>query len=70
MFKGVRYSKYRHVFGKPNRKEKCYDGVSISKNAHETNFCCVNPKYVAIVTESAGGGAFVVIPIKRVSLFL
>ncbi|XP_072020536.1 coronin-2B-like isoform X2 [Amphiura filiformis] len=65
MFKGVRYSKYRHVYGKPFRKEKCYDGVPISKNAHESNFCCINLKYVAIITESAGGGSFVVIPIER-----
>ena len=30
-------------------------------------FCTVNPKYVAIITEAAGGGAFIVLPLDKVS---
>lgn len=63
----VRSSKYRHVYGCPTKKEQCYECVKISKNAHDTNCCAVNPKYIAIITESAGGGAFVVLPLERVS---
>ncbi|KAI9776249.1 MAG: Coronin-like protein crn1 [Geoglossum umbratile] len=33
----VRASKYRHVFGRPTRKEQCYDNLRISKNAWDTN---------------------------------
>ncbi|XP_019871388.2 coronin-2B isoform X2 [Aethina tumida] len=62
-FRGVRSSKFRHVYGDPARREKCYDNLQITKNAHDSQFCAVNPKFVAIVTEVAGGGAFVVIPI-------
>lgn len=62
-FRGVRSSKYRHVYGEPAKREKCYDNVKITKNAHDSQFCAVNPKFVAIVTEVAGGGAFVVLPI-------
>ncbi|CAH0552658.1 unnamed protein product [Brassicogethes aeneus] len=62
-FRGVRSSKFRHVYGEPARREKCYDNLQITRNAHDSQFCAVNPKFVAIVTEVAGGGAFVVIPI-------
>ncbi|XP_017779006.1 PREDICTED: coronin-2B-like, partial [Nicrophorus vespilloides] len=62
-FRGVRSSKFRHVYGEPAKREKCYDNVQITKNAHDSQFCAVNPKFVAIVTEVAGGGAFVVLPI-------
>ena len=54
------------MYGSAYKKENCYEGVKISRNAHEGNFCAVNPRHVAIVTESAGGGAFVVIPIDKV----
>ncbi|XP_056641182.1 coronin-2B-like isoform X2 [Diorhabda sublineata] len=63
-FKGVRSSKFRHVYGEPAKREKCYDNIQITKNAHDSQFCAVNPKFVAIVTEVAGGGAFIVIPIN------
>ncbi|XP_028131173.2 coronin-2B isoform X2 [Diabrotica virgifera virgifera] len=63
-FKGVRSSKFRHVYGEPAKREKCYDNIPITKNAHDSQFCAVNPKFVAVVTEVAGGGAFIVIPIN------
>ncbi|XP_013785781.2 coronin-2B-like, partial [Limulus polyphemus] len=64
-FRGVRSSKFRHVYGCPARKNNCYECVKITKNAHDSHFCAVNPKFVAVVTESAGGGSFSVIPIEK-----
>ncbi|XP_023018501.2 coronin-2B isoform X2 [Leptinotarsa decemlineata] len=63
-FRGVRSSKFRHVYGESAKREKCYDNIQITKNAHDSQFCAVNPKFIAIVTEVAGGGAFIVIPIN------
>ncbi|XP_040273231.1 coronin-2A [Bufo bufo] len=60
-----RSSKYRHVFGKPANKENCYDNVPITRSVHDNHFCAVNPNFIAVVTECAGGGAFIVIPIQQ-----
>ncbi|XP_077106957.1 coronin-2A isoform X1 [Ranitomeya variabilis] len=60
-----RNSKYRHVFGKPANKENCYDNVPITRSVHDNQFCAVNPSFIAVVTECAGGGAFIVIPIQQ-----
>ena len=62
----VRSSKFRHVFGNAVKKEHCYDCIKITKNAHDSNYCAVNPKFVAVVTESAGGGAFLILALERV----
>lgn len=64
-FRIVRNSKFRHVFGQGLRKEQCYDNIRITKNSWDSNFCAVNPKFLAIVTEQAGGGAFLVLPLKK-----
>ncbi|KAK3485616.1 hypothetical protein B0T13DRAFT_525330 [Neurospora crassa] len=61
----VRASKYRHVFGKPTRKEFCYDNLRISHNAWDTNLIKANPEYLAVNWESSGGGAFAVIPLNE-----
>lgn len=63
----VRSSKFRHVFGSPARKEQCYEGIRVTKSAHDSNFCAVNPLFLAVVVESAGGGAFLVLPLEKVS---
>ncbi|ESN91264.1 hypothetical protein HELRODRAFT_90300 [Helobdella robusta] len=63
---GIRSSKFRHLYGCVSRKEDCYEGVKVTSNAHDSNFCEVNPKFVAIVIESIGGGVFIVIPINQV----
>ncbi|NWS74428.1 COR2A protein, partial [Crotophaga sulcirostris] len=60
-----RSSKFRHVYGQAASKDKCYDCVPITHNVHDNNFCAVNPCFVAVVTECAGGGTFLVIPIKQ-----
>jgi len=62
-----RSSKFRHVYGKAASKEKCYDCVPITRNVYDNQFCAVNPHFIAVVTECAGGGAFLVIPINQVS---
>ncbi|XP_010724481.1 coronin-2A [Meleagris gallopavo] len=60
-----RSSKFRHVYGKAASKEKCYDCVPITHSVHDNHFCAVNPHFIAVVTECAGGGAFLVIPIHQ-----
>uniref|UniRef100_A0A8D8WS19 Coronin n=1 Tax=Cacopsylla melanoneura TaxID=428564 RepID=A0A8D8WS19_9HEMI len=64
-FRGVRSSKFRHVYGVHSKRDGCYDNVPITRNAHDSHFCAANPKFVAVVTEVAGGGAFLVLPIHR-----
>lgn len=63
MSRFVRQSKYRHVFGRPTRKEQCYDNLHISKNAWDSNIIKANPKYLSVNWEASGGGAFAVIPL-------
>ncbi|XP_075063663.1 coronin-2B isoform X1 [Mixophyes fleayi] len=60
-----RSSKFRNVYGKVASRENCYECVPITKNVHDSPFCAVNTKYLAIVTESAGGGSFLVIPLHH-----
>lgn len=48
LFKGVRVSKYRHVYGSVARKDQCYDNINITKNAHDSNFCAANPKVIEL----------------------
>ncbi|KAL0155522.1 hypothetical protein M9458_049785, partial [Cirrhinus mrigala] len=58
-------SKFRHVYGKAGGREQCYEGIPITHSVHDNHFCAVNPKFLAVVTESAGGGAFLVIPLHK-----
>uniref|UniRef100_A0A8C2SHH0 Coronin n=1 Tax=Capra hircus TaxID=9925 RepID=A0A8C2SHH0_CAPHI len=58
------YSKFRHIFGKP-ASENCYDSVPITHSVPDSHFCAVNPNFTAVVTESTGGGAFLVIPLHQ-----
>uniref|UniRef100_A0AAV2LQX6 DUF1899 domain-containing protein n=1 Tax=Knipowitschia caucasica TaxID=637954 RepID=A0AAV2LQX6_KNICA len=62
-----RSSKFRNVYGKVGSRDQCFDGIPITKNVHDSHFCAVNAKYVAVVTESAGGGSFMVLPIKQIA---
>lgn len=62
-----RSSKFRNVYGKVANREHCFEGIPITKNVHDNHFCAVNSKFLAIVTESAGGGAFIVIPVTQVT---
>ncbi|KAI3353098.1 hypothetical protein L3Q82_019666, partial [Scortum barcoo] len=60
-----RSSKFRHVFGKAATKESCYDGVPITRSVQDNNFCAVNPRFLAVITECAGGGAFFVLSVHH-----
>ena len=53
-FRGIRSSKFRHVYGSPAKRNKCYDNVKITRNALDSNFCAVNPKFLAVVVEVGG----------------
>ena len=68
-FRVVRQSKFRHVFGQALKRDQGYDNIRITKSSWDSTFCSVNPKYVAIITEAAGGGAFLVIPLEKVNFF-
>ena len=48
--KVVRNSKFRHVYGQALKKQDCYDNIRITKSSWDSTFCCVNPKFIAIVT--------------------
>lgn len=69
MARFVRSSKYRHVFGTEFKRDKCYDGIRITKSPHESNMCSVNGKFLAVVMEAQGGGAFLVAPLTAVGRF-
>lgn len=66
-FRVVRSSKFRHVYGSALKREQCYDNIRVSKSSWDSTFCAVNPKFLAIIVESAGGGAFIVLPLNKVS---
>lgn len=70
-FKVPRSSKFKHVFGNPYKKEKCYEAIRLSTHTSEGgNLCAVNPKFLAVAVESSGGGTFLVLPLDQVSLFV
>ncbi|XP_056883055.1 coronin-2B-like [Takifugu flavidus] len=60
-----RCSKFRQVLGKPSSRERSYNGVPITRSVHDNHYCSVNPCFVAVVTECAGGGSFLVLPIHH-----
>lgn len=62
----VRQSKFRHVFGQAVRNDQCYDDIRVSRVTWDSSFCAVNPKFVAIIIEASGGGAFLVLPLQKV----
>nr|XP_056720879.1 coronin-6 isoform X1 [Euleptes europaea] len=61
----VRQSKFRHVFGQPVKADQMYEDIRVSKVTWDSSFCAVNPKFLAIIVESGGGGAFMVIPLVK-----
>lgn len=66
-FRLVRQSKFRHVYGTCLKREQCFDNIRVSKSSWDSTFCCVNPKFIAIIVESGGGGAFIVLPLNKVN---
>uniref|UniRef100_A0AAQ6ADZ5 Coronin n=1 Tax=Amphiprion ocellaris TaxID=80972 RepID=A0AAQ6ADZ5_AMPOC len=61
----VRQSKFRHVFGQVVKNDQCYDDIRVSRVTWDSAFCAVNPKFVAIIIEASGGGAFLVLPLHK-----
>ncbi|XP_010875884.2 uncharacterized protein coro1cb isoform X2 [Esox lucius] len=61
----VRASKFRHVFGQAVKNDQCYDDIRVSRVTWDSSFCAVNPKFVAIIIEASGGGAFLVLPLQK-----
>lgn len=66
----VRNSKFRHVFGQASKADQCYDDIRISQMTWDSNFCSVNPKFVAMIVDASGGGAFMVLPLSKVGHLL
>ncbi|XP_065207890.1 coronin-1C-A [Planococcus citri] len=64
-FRVVRSSKFRHVYGTALKREHCYDNIRVSQSSWDSTFCAVNPKFLAVIVESAGGGAFIVLPLNK-----
>ncbi|KAL7991917.1 hypothetical protein Chor_016173 [Crotalus horridus] len=63
--KVVRQSKFRHVFGQPVKNDQCYDDIRVSRVTWDSTFCAVNLKFVAVIVEASGGGAFMVLPLQK-----
>ena len=62
----VRQSKLKNVFGENTKREQCYDNIRITQASSDSTFCCVNPKFIACIVETGGGGAFLVMPLTKV----
>jgi coronin-1B/1C/6 len=62
MSRVVRQSKYRHVFGTPQKPENCYTDIRLSTNQWDSNYVTCNTKFFAVCWEAAGGGSFAVVP--------
>ncbi|KTG36223.1 hypothetical protein cypCar_00040960 [Cyprinus carpio] len=56
---------FHHVIGKAAVKGRCYHGLSITRSVQDNQFCAVNPRFIAVVTECTGGGAFIVISVHK-----
>uniref|UniRef100_A0A8C6K6U5 Coronin n=1 Tax=Nothobranchius furzeri TaxID=105023 RepID=A0A8C6K6U5_NOTFU len=62
-------SKFRHVFGKSSSKDHSYNRVPITRSVHDNHYCSANPSFIAVVTECAGGGSFLVLPVHHVKIW-
>lgn len=49
------------------KNDQCYDDIRVSRVTWDSSFCAVNPRFVAIIIEASGGGAFLVLPLHKVS---
>lgn len=63
----VRASKYRHVFGEPARKDKCYNNIRPVTEG-DGNHIKANKKFLAYCGVG-GGGPVIVHPLKNVTRF-
>jgi len=65
MSRVVRSSKFRHVFGTPAKKENTYDGIKPSRSAWDSNKVSASSKFIGIVWDASGGGAFCVLDVNK-----
>lgn len=63
----VRQSKFRHVFAQAWKAEQCLDDLRVSRVTWDGQLCAANPKFIAVITEAGGGGAFLVLPLTKVT---
>mmetsp|Transcript_130214 Transcript_130214/g.291165 ORF Transcript_130214/g.291165 Transcript_130214/m.291165 type:complete len:459 (+) Transcript_130214:63-1439(+) len=61
--KVVRDSKFRHVFGEPDKKT--YEDLRLSSKATESTGIRGNSKFFSFPWDSGGGGALAVVPLPR-----
>lgn len=61
MSRVVRSSKFRHVFGQAAKKENTYDGIKPSRSAWDSNKVTASTKFIGVIWDAAGGGAFAVL---------
>ena len=69
----VRPSKFRHVFGRSFKKDKCYNEIEFTRDrtggTHDGGmFSSVNGKFMAVAVSADGGGAFLVAPLEKVGV--
>ena len=51
-FAGLRVSKFRHVYGVPAKKERCYDNLRLTRSPlNDGHYAAVNPAFLAVVVE-------------------
>lgn len=62
----MRQSKFRHVFAQAWKAEHCLDDVRVTRVTWEAPLCAANPKFIAVIVEAGGGGAFLVLPLTKV----
>jgi len=65
MSKVVRSSKFRHVFGTAAKKECTYDGIKPSKSAWDSNKVTASGKFIGVIWDASGGGAFAVLDVNN-----
>jgi len=65
MSRVVRSSKFRHVFGTPAKKENSYDGIKPSRSAWDSNKVSASSKWIGVVWDASGGGAFAVLDVNN-----
>lgn len=59
MSKFVRTSKFRHVFGTPEKNDNCYHQIKVTRSAWDTNKVAASTEQFSVIWEAAGGGSFV-----------
>jgi len=50
------------VFGAVAKKEDCYDDLRATRTSWDSNYVAASPLFIAVLYESGGGGAFIVLP--------